>query len=374
MIGGGRGRAGGSRSRRRPGAGGSCSSTTVQASPTRPARGRSRCIAPAVAIGVYEGGLVPVAAGDVLYRFRAARIVVASGRDRAAARLRGQRPPRCDGAGAPSGGSSGSGRSSRGDARSSSRPSRRRRRRPRGGRCRGRCAWSICAARAHASSRRAAGSAGCASITVDGRAAPAATCSSSQAVASPRTRCSPRPGAGSSTTPARGVFLPAGLPPDVAAAGSVTGRGPRARRSSAGARTEARGSVSSASARTSTAKDVRRAVAEGFDSIELAKRYTTVTMGPCQGRLCHLAAVRLCARETGTDEARIGTTTARPPWQPVPLGLLAGRGHEPAKRTLDPPPPPRARRDDDVDRRWRRPHSVRRPGRRGPGGARARSA
>ncbi len=37
-----------------------------------------------------------------------------------------------------------------------------------------------------------------------------------------------------------------------------------------------------------TEKDVKRAVGEGFDSIELAKRYTTVTMGPCQGKLCHL--------------------------------------------------------------------------------------
>ena len=42
-----------------------------------------------------------------------------------------------------------------------------------------------------------------------------------------------------------------------------------------------------------TAKDVKRAVAEGFDSIELAKRYTTVTMGPCQGKLCHLPSIRV---------------------------------------------------------------------------------
>jgi sarcosine oxidase, subunit alpha len=80
-------------------------------------------------------------------------------------------------------------------------------------------------------------------------------------------------------------------------------------------------------------KDLKRALAEGFDSIELAKRYTTVTMGPCQGRLCHLSSVRLCAREQGTDEEAIGRTTARPPWAPVPLGLLAGRDQETAKRT-----------------------------------------
>ena len=36
-------------------------------------------VAPARAIGIYEGGLVPVDAGNVLYRFRAERIVVATG-------------------------------------------------------------------------------------------------------------------------------------------------------------------------------------------------------------------------------------------------------------------------------------------------------
>ena len=80
-------------------------------------------------------------------------------------------------------------------------------------------------------------------------------------------------------------------------------------------------------------KDLKRAIAEGFDSIELAKRYTTVTMGPCQGRYCHLGSIRVYASEQGTGEAAIGTTTARPPWAPVSLGLLAGRPHEAAKRT-----------------------------------------
>jgi sarcosine oxidase subunit alpha len=82
-----------------------------------------------------------------------------------------------------------------------------------------------------------------------------------------------------------------------------------------------------------TTKDIKRAVAEGFDSIELAKRYTTVTMGPCQGKLCQLASTRLLAHETDTDESVVGGTTARPPWTPVELGLLAGRHHEPMKRT-----------------------------------------
>src|SRR5262249_22834441 len=80
-----------------------------------------------------------------------------------------------------------------------------------------------------------------------------------------------------------------------------------------------------------TEKDVKRAVAEGFDSIELAKRYTTVTMGPCQGKLCQLGSVRLLARETSTGEGAIGATTARAPWEPVERGLLAGRHYAPLR-------------------------------------------
>jgi sarcosine oxidase, subunit alpha len=82
-----------------------------------------------------------------------------------------------------------------------------------------------------------------------------------------------------------------------------------------------------------TAKDIHLSVLEGYDSIELSKRYTTTTMGPCQGRMCQLPAVRLMARETGQELEAVGTTTARPPWSAVPLGALAGRPFEPAKRS-----------------------------------------
>jgi sarcosine oxidase, subunit alpha len=82
-----------------------------------------------------------------------------------------------------------------------------------------------------------------------------------------------------------------------------------------------------------TAKDIHLSVAEGYDSIELSKRYTTTTMGPCQGRMCQLLAVRLMSRETGQDLEQVGTTTARPPWHAVPMGVLAGRPFEPVKRS-----------------------------------------
>jgi sarcosine oxidase subunit alpha len=154
----------------------------------------------------------------------------------------------------------------------------------------------------------------------------------------------------------RGVFVPTDLPPNVEAVGSVTGaRSPTA--IPPASFDGAGGKCFVCICEDVTDKDVKRAIAEGFDSIELAKRYTTATMGPCQGRLCHLAAIRLYARENETDEASIGTTTARPPWAPVSLGLLAGRGHEPAKRTS------LHHRHEELGATmmwtgdWRRPHS-----------------
>src|SRR5690348_4221529 len=49
--------------------------------------------------------------------------------------------------------------------------------------------------------------------------------------------------------------------------------------------------------------------------------------------MCQLASVRLMARETGQSLADVGTTTARPPYVSVPMGILAGRPFQPAKRS-----------------------------------------
>jgi sarcosine oxidase subunit alpha len=82
-----------------------------------------------------------------------------------------------------------------------------------------------------------------------------------------------------------------------------------------------------------TSKDIGLSINEGYDSIELSKRYTTVTMGPCQGRMCQLQSVRLMAQHNGTSLGDVGVTTARPPWVSVPMGILGGRPVEPAKRS-----------------------------------------
>ncbi len=80
-----------------------------------------------------------------------------------------------------------------------------------------------------------------------------------------------------------------------------------------------------------TEKDIEDAVAEGFDDIETSKRYSTVSMGPCQGKMCSSNSMRLCARETERAVAEVGTSTSRPPFRPVKLGVLAGRKLEPVR-------------------------------------------
>jgi sarcosine oxidase, subunit alpha len=82
-----------------------------------------------------------------------------------------------------------------------------------------------------------------------------------------------------------------------------------------------------------TSQDLRDAIREGFDHIETLKRYTTATMGPCQGKMCQLNAIGICARETQRSMAATGMTTARPPNPSVTLGSLAGARHHPIRRT-----------------------------------------
>jgi len=80
-----------------------------------------------------------------------------------------------------------------------------------------------------------------------------------------------------------------------------------------------------------SSKDLVSAAAEGYDSIELMKRYTTVTMGPSQGKLETVNAVAVLSEATGRSIGETGTTVWRPPYAPISLGALAGRIHEPVR-------------------------------------------
>jgi sarcosine oxidase subunit alpha len=78
-------------------------------------------------------------------------------------------------------------------------------------------------------------------------------------------------------------------------------------------------------------KDILAAVKEGYDSAELAKRFTTSGMGTSQGKLENVNAMAILAEATGRDLASTGTTIWRPPYAPISLGALAGRAFDPVR-------------------------------------------
>ncbi len=80
-------------------------------------------------------------------------------------------------------------------------------------------------------------------------------------------------------------------------------------------------------------KDFVNAAQEGFDNIELLKRYTTVGMGPSQGKHSNMNAIRILAKLLRKSPGEVGSTTARPFFHPVPMSHLAGRGFHPYRLT-----------------------------------------
>ncbi|HKY76702.1 MAG TPA: 2Fe-2S iron-sulfur cluster-binding protein [Acidimicrobiia bacterium] len=82
-----------------------------------------------------------------------------------------------------------------------------------------------------------------------------------------------------------------------------------------------------------SSKDLLAAAKEGYESVELLKRFTTVTMGSAQGKLETVNAVAILAEATGRTIDETGTTIWRPPYAPLSLGALAGRQYEPVRHS-----------------------------------------
>ena len=79
-----------------------------------------------------------------------------------------------------------------------------------------------------------------------------------------------------------------------------------------------------------TAKDVGLASREGYRSVELLKRYTTLGMATDQGKTSNVNGLAILASERAQAIPNVGTTLNRPPYTPVAIGALAGhhRGKE----------------------------------------------
>jgi sarcosine oxidase subunit alpha len=73
-----------------------------------------------------------------------------------------------------------------------------------------------------------------------------------------------------------------------------------------------------------TAKDIKLAVREGFQSIEHVKRYTTSGMATDQGKTSNMNTLGIVSEALGKAIPDIGHTTFRMPYTPVSFGALAG--------------------------------------------------
>ena len=74
-----------------------------------------------------------------------------------------------------------------------------------------------------------------------------------------------------------------------------------------------------------TSKDIKQSQHEGFRSVELLKRYTTLGMATDQGKTANVLGLAILAEAAGKSIPETGTTIFRPPYSPVPIGAFAGR-------------------------------------------------
>ena len=74
-----------------------------------------------------------------------------------------------------------------------------------------------------------------------------------------------------------------------------------------------------------TVKDIKLAVHEGFHSVELLKRYTTLGMATDQGKNSNVLGLSVLSLMKNKTMNELGTTIFRPPFTPVPIGAFAGR-------------------------------------------------
>ena len=105
--------------------------------------------------------------------------------------------------------------------------------------------------------------------------------------------------------------------------------------------------------------ELSQAWREGWTNAEILKRYTTATMGPCQGAMCgrHLATFA-GAQGTGLNAGTNARTTARPPARPVRLEDIAGGVNEVIeKRTALHETHLAARAHLDWSGSWKRPYT-----------------
>ncbi|WP_338550992.1 sarcosine oxidase subunit alpha family protein [Roseovarius phycicola] len=80
--------------------------------------------------------------------------------------------------------------------------------------------------------------------------------------------------------------------------------------------------------------DVQLAAREGFESVEHAKRYTTLGMATDQGKLSNINGLAILSDALNQPIPQTGTTTFRPPYTPISMAAIAGEARGPIFQPL----------------------------------------
>jgi sarcosine oxidase subunit alpha len=83
-----------------------------------------------------------------------------------------------------------------------------------------------------------------------------------------------------------------------------------------------------------TVADIELAVRENFSAVEHLKRYTTLGMGTDQGKISNINGLAVLSSRVGREQAKIGTTTFRPPFVPVSMATIAAAERGPLQAPI----------------------------------------
>ncbi|MEM8538644.1 MAG: FAD-dependent oxidoreductase, partial [Pseudomonadota bacterium] len=112
--------------------------------------------------------------------------------------------------------------------------------------------------------------------------------------------------------------------------------------------------------------DVQLAAQEGFESVEHAKRYTTLGMATDQGKLSNINGLAILSQSLNADIPDVGTTTFRPPYTPISMGAIAGVAKDdlfqPLRKTPISDWSNAHGADNEPVGAWRRPYAYKRAG------------
>ncbi|MDM8165270.1 sarcosine oxidase subunit alpha family protein [Roseovarius sp.] len=112
--------------------------------------------------------------------------------------------------------------------------------------------------------------------------------------------------------------------------------------------------------------DVQLAAREGFESVEHAKRYTTLGMATDQGKLSNINGLAILSDSLGQPIPQTGTTTFRPPYTPISMSAIAGEAKGELFQPLRKTPMYEWHAANNADfepvGQWRRAYSYPKPG------------